>query len=210
MVLENSLTSKLHKKTWLLSILILSSVHFSSVALSCLTLCDPMTAARQASLSITNSRSLLKLMSIESVMPSSHLILCHPLLLLPSIFPVIRVFSYEVALCIRWQIASILCACMLSHVQLCNPMDGIWPGSFVPGILQARILEWVAILPYRGSYQPRDQSWVSCISCIGRWLLYHWATREAHFNLLFISHVHSLHLHKQNKKELSIYSKKVV
>ena len=62
----------------------------------------PWTAARQASLSITNSRSLLKLMSIESVMPSNHLILCHPLLLLPSIFPSIRVFSNEPALCIRW------------------------------------------------------------------------------------------------------------
>ena len=59
-------------------------------------------AARQASLSITNSWSLPKLMSIESVMPSSHLILFCPLLLLPSIFPSIRVFSNESALCIRW------------------------------------------------------------------------------------------------------------
>ena len=62
----------------------------------------PWTAARQASLSITISRSLLKLMSIESVMPSNHLILCHHLLLLPSIFPSIRVFSNESALHIRW------------------------------------------------------------------------------------------------------------
>ena len=62
----------------------------------------PWTAACQASLSITNSRSLLKLMSIESVMPSSHLILCHPLLLLPSIFPSIRFFSSESDLPIRW------------------------------------------------------------------------------------------------------------
>jgi len=60
------------------------------------------TAARQASLSITNSQSLLKLMFIESVMPSNHLILCRPLLLLPSIFPSIRVFSNESALPIRW------------------------------------------------------------------------------------------------------------
>ena len=60
------------------------------------------TAAHQASLSITNSQSLLKLMSIESVMPSSHLILCHPLLLLPPIPPSIRVFSSESTLCIRW------------------------------------------------------------------------------------------------------------
>ena len=62
----------------------------------------PWTAAWQASLSITNSPSLLKLMSIESVIPSNHLILCHPLLLLPSIFPSIRVFSNESLLRIRW------------------------------------------------------------------------------------------------------------
>ena len=62
----------------------------------------PQITARQASLSITNSRRLLKLMSIKSVMPSNHLILCRPLLLLPSIFPSIRVFSNESALPIRW------------------------------------------------------------------------------------------------------------
>ena len=62
----------------------------------------PWTAACQASLSITNSRSLLKFMFIESVMPPNHLILCHPLLLLPSIFPSIRVFSKESVLHIRW------------------------------------------------------------------------------------------------------------
>ena len=61
----------------------------------------PWTAAHQASLSITNSRSLLKLMCIAPVMPSKHLILCHPLLL-PSVFPSIRVFSSELVLCIRW------------------------------------------------------------------------------------------------------------
>ena len=78
------------------------SVQFTSVAHSYLTLCDPWTAALQASLSITNFQSLLKLMSIESVMPSNHLILCHPLLLLPSIFPSIGVFSNESVLHIRW------------------------------------------------------------------------------------------------------------
>ena len=62
----------------------------------------PWTAAHQASLSITNSHSLLKLMSIGLVMPFNHLILCHPLLLLPSIFPTIRVFSSESVLRIRW------------------------------------------------------------------------------------------------------------
>ena len=63
---------------------------------------NPWTAPRQASLSITNSWILLKLMSIVSVMSSNHLILCHPLLPLPSIFPSVRVFSNESALCIRW------------------------------------------------------------------------------------------------------------
>ena len=63
---------------------------------------SPWTATRQAPLSITNSQNLLKLMSIDSVMPSNHLILCCPLLLLPSIFPSIRVFSKESVLCIRW------------------------------------------------------------------------------------------------------------
>ena len=62
----------------------------------------PWTAARQASLSVTNSQSLLKLKSIESVMPSNYLILCPPLLLPPEIFPSIRVFSNESALCIKW------------------------------------------------------------------------------------------------------------
>ena len=62
----------------------------------------PWTVAHQASLSIRNSRNLLKLMSIESVLPSNHLILCRPLLLLPSVFPNIRVFSSESVLCIRW------------------------------------------------------------------------------------------------------------
>ena len=80
----------------------LVSVEFSLVAQSCPTLCNPWTAARQASLSITNFQSLLKLMSIELVMPSNHRILWHPLLLLPSIFPSIRVYSNESALRIRW------------------------------------------------------------------------------------------------------------
>ena len=65
-------------------------------------LVTPWTAAHQASLSVTNSRSLLKLMSIESVMPSNHLILCCPFLLLPSVCPSIRVFSNESTLHIRW------------------------------------------------------------------------------------------------------------
>ena len=79
-----------------------NSVQFSQ-SLSCIRLfATPWTAARQASLSIPNYQSLLKPMSIESVMPSNHLILCHLLLLLPLIFPSIRVFSKESVLRIRW------------------------------------------------------------------------------------------------------------
>ena len=77
-------------------------IQFSSVALSCLTLCNPMDCSTPGLLSITNSQSLFRLMSIESVMPSNHLILCHPLLLSPSIFPIIRVFSNESGVRIRW------------------------------------------------------------------------------------------------------------
>ena len=73
-----------------------------SVAQSCPTLCNPMNRSTPSLLSITNSQSLPKLMSIESVMPSSHLILCHPLLLLPPIPPSIRVFSNESTLHMRW------------------------------------------------------------------------------------------------------------
>ena len=78
---------------WVRSVQLFSRVQFFAT---------PWSAAGQASLSITNSRSLLKLMSIELVMLSNYPILCHPLLLLPSIFPSIRVFSNESVLCIRW------------------------------------------------------------------------------------------------------------
>ena len=79
----------------------MSFLQFSVQSLSCVQLCDPC-AACQASLSVMNSWSLLKLMSIESMMPTNHLILCHPLLRLPSIFPSVRVFSHQSVLCIRW------------------------------------------------------------------------------------------------------------
>ena len=78
------------------------TVQFCSVAQSCPTLCDPMNCSTPGSLSVTNSRSPPKPMCIKSVMPFSHLILCHPLFLQPSIFPSIRVFSNESALRIRW------------------------------------------------------------------------------------------------------------
>ena len=78
------------------------TIQFSSVLSHVWLFATPWTAACQASLSISNTQSLPKLMSIESMMPSNHLILCRPLFLLPSIFPNIRVFSSESALCIRW------------------------------------------------------------------------------------------------------------
>ena len=113
------------------------SVQFSSVAQSCPTLCDPITAARQASLSITNSQSLLKLMSIESVMPSSHLILCRPLLLLPPIPPSIRVFSNESTLRMRWP------KCW--HFSF-----SISPSDEHPGLISCR-MDWLDLLVVQGT-----------------------------------------------------------
>ena len=103
----NIILMNLHVKKYLsvllvIYLLIFGYIQFSSVTHRVQLFATPWTAAHQASLSITISRSLLKLMSINSMMPSNHLILCHPLLLLPSIFPSIRVFSKESVLCIRW------------------------------------------------------------------------------------------------------------
>ena len=113
------------------------------------------TAARQASLSFTISQSLLRLTSSELVMPSNYLTLCRSLLLLPSVFPQIRVFSSELALPIRWpkywsfsfciSPAAAAAKSFQSCPTLCDPRDGSPPGSPIPGILQARTLEWVAI-----------------------------------------------------------------
>jgi len=114
----------------------MDSVQFSSVTQSCLTLCDPWTAARQASLSITNSPSLLKLMSIESVTPSNHLIPYHPLLLLPSIFPSIRVFSNESALRIRGP-------------KYWNFSFSIRPSNEYPGLISFR-MDWLDLLESKG------------------------------------------------------------
>ena len=106
---------------------IISSVQ----SLSCIQLfATPWTAACQASLSITNSWSLLKLMSIESVMPSNHLILCHPPLLPPSIFPSIRVFSNETALRIRWP-------------KYWNFTFNISPSNEHSGLISFRIVGWI-------------------------------------------------------------------
>ena len=88
---------------YMLFLILCRKTWFNSVQLlSCVWLCDPMHCSTPASLFSTNSQNLLRFMSIESVMPSNHLILCHPLLLLPSIFPSIRVFYSESVLRIRW------------------------------------------------------------------------------------------------------------
>ena len=97
----------------------------------------PWTAARQASLSITNSQSLLKLMSIKSATPSSHLIFCRPLLLLAPIFPSIRVFSNESALRIRWP--------MYWSFSL-----NISPSSEHPGLISLR-MDWLDLLAVQGT-----------------------------------------------------------
>ena len=117
----------------------LSQHQFSSVqSLSSVRLfATPWITARQASLSITNSRSLPKLMSIESVMPSSHLILCHPLLLLPSIFPSIRVFSNESTLLMKWPKYWIFSL-------------SIRPSNEHPGLISFR-MDWLDLLAVQGT-----------------------------------------------------------
>ena len=94
-----------------------------------------------------------------------------------------------------WIISHCVCVYLCVHAQLCqtrcHPMDHSLPGSSVHGIFQARILEWVAISFSRGSSWLRDWTHVFCISCIGRWILYHWATWEAYVYLylpIFIYH----------------------
>ena len=228
---------------------------FSSVQFSRSVMSDSATPWISASLSIINSWSLLKLMPIELVMPSSHLILCHPLLLLPPIPPSIRVFYFCITylrekprlevhrstssvawgngvhspcpitpcpitpcpitpcsmtrrvarMVTRWLwggLVTWLADGILSmrhkqsrekslHTDLleccfgvcdavttvvsdsCNPVDCSLPGSFIHGILQARLLEWAALSFSRGSFRPRDGTCVSYTSCIGRQVLYH-------------------------------------
>ena len=97
----------------------------------------PWTAACQASLSITNSWSLLRFMSIESVMPPNHLVLCQPLLLLPSIFPSIRVFSTESVFCIRWP-------------KYWSFSFGISPSNEYSGLISFR-MDWLDLLAVQGT-----------------------------------------------------------
>ena len=112
--------------------------YYSVQSLSCVWLfATPWTAAHQASLSITNSQSLLKLMSIELMMPSNHLILCCPLLLLPSIFPSIRVFSNESTLRMRWP-------------KYWSFSFSISPSNEYSGLISFR-MDWLDLLAIRGT-----------------------------------------------------------
>ena len=133
-------------------------VQFSSVAQSCPTLCDPWAATHQASLSITNSRSSLKLMSIQLVMPSNHLFLCCPLLLLPSIFPSIRVFSNESALHIRWP-------------KYWSFSFNISPSNEYSGLISFR-MDWLDLLAVQGTLKSLLQhhsSKASILWCLALW-----------------------------------------
>ena len=128
----------------------------------------PWTAAHQASLSITNTWSLLKLMSIESVMSSNHLILCGPLLLLPSIFPSIRVFSNESVLHIRWP-------------NYGSFSFSISPSNEYSGLISFR-MDWLDLLAMQGTLKSLLQHHDSKAS-----ILYHWA-----FFIVQLSHSYRL------------------
>ena len=112
----------------------------------------PWTTARQAFLSITNSWSLLKLMSIKSVMPSNHLILCHALLLLPLIFPSIRVFSNESVLCIRWP-------------KYWSFSISISPSNEYAGLISFR-MDWLDLLAVQGTLKSLLQHYSSKASIL--------------------------------------------
>ena len=123
----------------------------------------PWATARQASLSITNSWSLLTLMSIESVMPSNHLILCQPLLFLPSVFPSLRVSSNETALCIRWP-------------KYWSFSFNISPSNEHPGLISFK-MDWLDILAVQGTLKS---------------LLHHHSSKASFFkhSAFFIGHSH--------------------
>ena len=115
---------------------------------------NPWTAAHQASLSITNSQSLLKFMSIESVMASNHVILCHPFLLLPSILPSIRVFSNESVFCIRWP-------------KYWSFNFSINPSSEYSGLISFR-MDWLDLLAIQGTLKSLLQHHSSKASILRR------------------------------------------
>ena len=149
----------------------ITNIHFSSVhLLSHVRLfTTPWIAARQASMSITNSRNSPKLMSIESVMPSSHLILCRPLLLLPSIPPSIRVFSSESTLRMRWP-------------KYWSFSFSIIPSIEHPGLISFR-MDWLDLLAVQGTLKSLLQHHSSKASIL---------RHSAFFN----SHIHTWPLEK--------------
>ena len=150
--------------------MVLSLHQFSSIQFSPVRSFDtPWTAAHQASLSITNSRSLLKLMSIESVMPSNHLILCHPLLLLPSILPSIRVFSSESALWIRWP-------------KYWSFSFSISPFTEYSGLISFR-MDWLDLLAVQGTLKSSPTPQIKSIN-------------SSALNFLYIPTLTSIHDHK--------------
>ena len=165
----------------------LCSVQFSSVTQSSLTLHNTITLAHQASLSITNSQSLLKLMSIESLMPSNHLILCHPLLL-PSVFPSIKVFSNESVLHIRWP-------------KYWSFSFSISPSNEYSGLISFRV-DWLDLLAVQGTLKgllQHHSSKVSILWCSTFfksfrgaklwWIMSHWQT-QSHSSFLSLIHLY--------------------
>ena len=133
-----------------------TTIEFGSVQFSCSVVSNsatPWIAACQTSLSITNSRSSPKLISIESMMPSNHLILCHSLLLMPSIFPNIRVFSSESALHIRWP-------------KYWSFSFNISPSNKHPGLISFR-MDWLDLLAVQGTLESLLQHYSSKASILG-------------------------------------------
>ena len=125
----------------------------------------PWTTACQASLSITNSQSLPKLMSIESVMPSNHLNFCHPLLLLPSIFPTIKVFSNESVLHIRWP-------------KYWNFSFNISPSNEHSGLISFR-MDWLDLLAFQGTLKCLPQHHSSKASILWHSAFFLWGRTES-------------------------------
>ena len=152
------------KEVHFLPLLSVNSV--SSVAQSCLDSATPWTIAYQASKSIINSRSLLKLVSTESVMPSNHFIFSHPLLLLPSIFPSIRIFSKESVLCIRWP-------------KYWSSSFSIGPCNEYSGLISIR-MDWLGLLAVQGTLKSLLQYHSSKASILG-----------AQLSLQSNSHIHA-------------------
>ena len=167
----------------------------------------PWTAARQASLSITNSRSLLKLMPIESVMPSNHLILCRPLLLLPSIFPSIRVFSNESVLRIRWsKYWSFICIllCLLYNVKKLRE-NYIWQKyidfSYPAKASVSSNSENLFIL--KCIFSP---NWIKVLNLITTWTVQNTETKHLIYKYTLRLNFHILKFHHKNILPISFYS----